>query len=123
MSKIQIVSIIFNIGIILVILNLFRKKRLKEKYSILWLLGGFSLLFLSFFRPLLESIASFFGVYYPPSILFLFAFSLVVVILLHFSVAISDLEKKIRSLLEMVVLLEEKLINQNKETKNANVET
>jgi len=109
MSRIQIIVVVFDLALLLIVFNLFRKGRLKEKYALSWLLGLSVLLLLSLFRPLLERVSFFFGVYYPPSFLFLSAFALVLAILLHFSTAISELEKRQKRLLERIILLEEKL--------------
>ena len=109
MVRIQIVAIIFNILLLLTLLILTKRGSLKEKHSILWLLGFSCLLILSLSRGLLEKTSLFFGVYYPPSFLFLLAFFVLLLIILHFSVAISALEKKAKLLAQKMVILEENL--------------
>lgn len=109
MFKIQLIAIIFNLILITSVLTLLRRGSLKEKYSIVWLLGFSALLILSLSRKLLEKTALFFGVYYAPSFLFLLAFFVTLIMLLHFSIAISSLEKKHKTLAQKMVLWEEKM--------------
>ena len=88
---------------------LLKRGSLKEKYSISWLFGFFLLLIISISRGLLEKISFFFGVYYPPSFLFLLAFFVMLIILLHFSIVISEMEKRYKILAQKMLLLEERL--------------
>ena len=67
------------------ILELVRRRRLLERYALLWLFSAIVLLILAVWRGLLEDIARFIGVAYPPNALFFIAFGFVLVLLLHFS--------------------------------------
>lgn len=109
MGKVQLIAIIFNSVLLLAVILLLKRGSLKERYSILWILGFSALLILSISRKLLEKTATFFGVHYPPSFLFLLAFFVTIIMLLHFSIVISGLEKKYKILSQKMVLLEEKL--------------
>lgn len=109
MSLIQPVVILVLLILFFSIIFLLKTGRLKEKYSVLWLTGITIMLALTVSRRLLEKISLFFGVYYPPSFLFVLAFLITLVILLHFSIAISQYEKKQKILTQRLILLEEKL--------------
>jgi hypothetical protein len=94
---------------LIVIIELIRRGRLKEKYSLLWLFAGTILLVLSLSRKLLEYVSSLVGIYYPPSFLFLLAFLFLLLITLHFSSVISGLSEKNKQLAQEVALLRQEL--------------
>ncbi len=92
-------------ALLIVVVELIRRGRLKERYSLLWLLAGGILLFLSSSRGVLNSIARLLGIFYPPSFLFLLAFFFLLLITLHFSVVISGLSEKNKKLAQELALL------------------
>ena len=95
---------------LLVIVELIRRGRLKEKYSLLWLFAGTVLLIFSSSRGLLEYVSTLFGIYYPPSFLFLLAFLFLLLITLHFSSVISGLSDKNKQLAQELALLRQELL-------------
>jgi hypothetical protein len=107
--RIQIVAIIAAGGLILVLLELVRRRSLLERYALLWLFSAFVLLALAVWRDLLEKIADALGVAYPPNALFFIAFAFVLVLLLHFSLAVSRLSDQTKVLAQRLALLEERL--------------
>lgn len=109
MSLIQIIIMGILFILFFAIIFLLKTGWLKEKYSVLWLTGIGIVLALTISRRLLEKVSLLFGVYYPPSFLFVLAFLVTLVILLHFSVAISQQEKKQKILAQRLVLLEERI--------------
>jgi len=109
MSLIQIIAAMFLLILFVLIIFLLKTGRLKEKYSVLWLIGIIIMLILTVSRRPLEQISLFFGVYYAPSFLFVFAFLVILALLLHFSVAISGFEKKQKTLAQRLVVMEQKL--------------
>ncbi len=56
-----------------VILELIRSRRLHERYAILWLLTGTTILVLAIWRDGLDTLANLVGIAYPPSALFMLA--------------------------------------------------
>jgi hypothetical protein len=91
--------------LLIVVVELIRRGRLKEKYSLLWLLAGAVLLVFSSSRDILEFISHALGIFYPPSFLFLLAFFFLLLITLHFSVVISGLSEKNKHLAQEIALL------------------
>ncbi|MBE3552654.1 MAG: DUF2304 domain-containing protein [Kyrpidia tusciae] len=102
-------AILFSVAFILVVLDLVRRRRLKEKYSLLWIFVGLLMLVLSTFRSAIEHMAAFFHVYYAPSLLFLvglvFCFSLI----LHVTVVLSRLEDRVVRLAQEAAILREEI--------------
>ena len=109
MDLIQILAILGSGSILLVVIELIRRGRLKEKYSLLWLFAGGILLVFSVSRGLLEYASHLLGVHYPPSFLFLLAFSFLLLITLYFSVVLSGLSDKNKQLAQEVALLRQEL--------------
>jgi hypothetical protein len=114
-ARIQVVAIVAAAGLIVVLLDLVRRRRLLERYALLWLFSAFVLLALAVWRGLLEDVADLVGVAYPPNALFLIAFGFVLVLLLHFSLAVSRLSDQTKVLAQRLALLDEHVRNQEAE--------
>jgi hypothetical protein len=108
-TRLQIVAIVSSGILLVLLLELVRRRRLLERYALLWLLSALVLLGLSIWAGLLEELASLIGVAYPPNALFLVAFGFVLVLLLHFSLAVSRLTDQTKVLAQRLALLEERL--------------
>jgi len=108
-TKIQIVATFSAALLLVVLLELVRRRRLLERYALLWLLSAFVLLALSIWRGLLADVAELIGVVYPPNALFLIAFGFVLVLLLHFSLAVSRLSDQAKVLAQRLALIEERV--------------
>ena len=106
-TRVQIVAIVATGALFLVLLELVRRRRLLERYAILWLFCAVALLGLSVWKGLLNDLAHAVGIFYAPSALFVIAFAFVLVLLLHFSVAVSRLADQNKVLAQRVALLEE----------------
>jgi hypothetical protein len=107
--RIQIVAIVGAFGLLLAILELVRRRKLLERYALLWLFSGVVLLALAVWRGALEELAQLVGIAYPPNALFFVAFAFVLVLLLHFSVAVSRLTDQTKVLAQRLALLEERV--------------
>ncbi|MGI8659438.1 MAG: DUF2304 domain-containing protein [Thermoleophilaceae bacterium] len=107
-TRIQVVAIIASAGLLLLILELVRQRRLLERYALLWLFSALIMVGLAVWQGGLETIASTIGIAYPPNALFLVAFGFVLVLLLHFSIAVSRLADQSKVLAQRVALLEER---------------
>ncbi len=108
--RVSIAGVIASILLILVILELIRGRRLKERYALLWLATGVVLLVLSAWRGGLNTIASWVGVTsYPPAVLFAVATLFILLVLLHYSTVLSRLTDENVELAQRVALLEEQM--------------
>lgn len=105
MALIQIIAILGSLGLLLIVIDLVRKRRLAEEYSLLWLLVGLGFVCISAFRGLIEEIAGLLGIVYAPSAIFLIAIFFIVWLLLHFSLIVSDLAARNRALAQEIALL------------------
>jgi hypothetical protein len=106
----QRVEVIFvAILICAVIFELIRRKHLMERYAILWLVLGVTLLVLATWKGLLTTLSHAAGIYYPPAALFAVAFLFVLALLLHFSIVLSRLSDQNKILAQRVALLQQRL--------------
>src|SRR5207244_12098809 len=68
---ISIAAAIASLVLIAIIFELIRSRRLRERYALLWLLAGLTLLVLSLWRGSVNTIAGWVGIEtYPPAVLF-----------------------------------------------------
>ena len=110
-DRIQLFSILAAVVLLGVILELVRRKRLMERYALVWIFSGLAVLGLAIWRGALAGLSDRLGIAYPPNALFLIAFGFVLVLLLNFSVAISRLSDQSKVLAQNVSLLDERLRN------------
>jgi len=108
-TKLQIVAIVVSSALVLLVFELLRRRRLIERYALLWLGSSLILLLLSVWTGLLEIISKAVGIAYPPNALFAVAFGFVLVLLLHFSLAISRLSGETKVLAQKIAQLDKDL--------------
>jgi hypothetical protein len=107
---VSLAASVASIVLLLVVFELIRSRRLRERYALLWLLTGSVLLVLSAWRSGLNTIADWVGVEtYPPAILFAVASFFILVVLLHYSTVISKLSDQSSILAQRIALLESRL--------------
>ena len=104
---ISIAAAVASLVLIVIVLELIRSRRLRERYALLWLLTGIVLLVLSAWRGGLNTIARWVGVQtYPPAVLFAVGSLFILAVLLHYSTVISKLSDQNVILAQRVALLE-----------------
>ena len=107
--RIQILGIAGAAGLLLVVLELVRRRALLERYALLWLFAATALLILAAWRDGLQRVSEVLGIAYAPNALFFLAVAAILVLLLHFSVAVSRLADQSKVLAQRVALLDERL--------------
>ena len=106
----SIVASVVSILLLLVVFELIRSRRLRERYALLWLATGVVLVVLSAWRGGLNTIARWFGVStYPPAVLFAVGLLFVILVLLHYSTVISRLVDQNTTLAQRLALLESRV--------------
>ena len=108
-NRIQIVAIIVTGGLFFLVFELVRRRRLMERYALLWLFATAVLLGLAVWRGMLERVAGAVGIVYAPSALFAVAFGFVLALLLHFSLVISRLADQNKVLAQRMGMLQERV--------------
>jgi hypothetical protein len=108
-TKLQLLAIAASGILLLIIFELLRRRRLIERYALIWLGSGVVLLVLAVWTGLLEIVSKALGIAYPPNALFAFAFGFVLLLLMHFSIAISRLSGETKVLAQDVARLDREL--------------
>jgi hypothetical protein len=99
----------------LLIFELVRRKHLMERYAVLWLTAGVTVLILSIWTSLLTKLSRAAGISYLPSAVFAVAFLFVLMMLVHFSMTVSRLSHQNTMLAQRLALLQQRLDNQGQE--------
>ncbi len=111
-ARTQLVAILGATMLLLTVLEMVRRRRLMERYALLWLLSAIVLLALGIWTGALRKISHAIGVIYPPNALFFIGIGFILVLLLHFSSAVSRLNEQTETLAQRQALLEERLRRQ-----------
>jgi hypothetical protein len=115
-SRIQLVAILGAGILLLAVLEMVRRRRLMERYALLWLVSCVVLLALASWPGALSWISKAIGIFYPPTALFIVAFGFVLLLLLHFSAAVSRLSDQTKVLAQRLALLEERVRHVDEES-------
>ena len=107
--RVSVFATIASLLVLVAVFELIRRRRLRERYALLWLGTGVVMLVFSVWRGGLLTVAHAVGIYYPPSALFVLASLFVLVLLLHFSTVISRLSDETTALAQRLALLEGEL--------------
>jgi hypothetical protein len=107
-ARVQIVSVAFAALVFGLVFELVRRRQLRERYALVWMGAALVLLVLAIWQGLLTKVSRAVGIYYPPNALFVVAFGFLLLLLLHFSAAVSRLGDQTRVLAQRVALLEER---------------
>ncbi len=102
-------AIAITFALLVLVFELVRRKRLSERYAILWLLAAITLFVLAAWKGLLTTLSYDVGISYPPSALFAVAIGLIAMILLHFSLAVSRLADQNKVLAQRLGLLQQRI--------------
>jgi hypothetical protein len=104
-TRAQILTAIAGVLFALFILRLVGRQQLRSKYALLWLVIGVLALPLALFPELLVDFSDWIGVAYAPTTFLLLAIGFLLVIVIHMSRELSQLESNLRSVAEDVALL------------------
>jgi hypothetical protein len=105
LDRTMLVGVLGSLAALVFILELVRRRRLREEYSLLWLATAGVLLLLSVSRPLLDVLAQAVGIFYPPSALFVVALLFILALLMHFSMVITRLTQENKETAQQIALL------------------
>lgn len=102
-------SAVFAALFLLMVLELVRRRRLKEQYSLLWLFTGIIMFVLAIWRDLLEYLAHLLRIAYAPSLLFIVGIMFSFALIMHYSVIISRLSNQNVRLAQEVGIIQKEL--------------
>jgi len=105
MAKIQAIAIAVSLLFLIYIVRLIIKGKLREEYSIVWIVCTIVLILFSFWRNGLEIIAHILGVYEAPNLVFTGAIFAIFIYLLHLSIVVSKLHSQNKQLAQEIAIL------------------
>jgi hypothetical protein len=107
--RLQVFAIAGAVALLLIVLELVRRRRLMERYALVWLFSAVVILGLAVWKDALNVLARQIGIYSAPNALFLVALGFVLLLLLHFSAAMSRLTDQSKILAQHHALLEQRV--------------
>jgi len=116
MLRIRIIIGLISLFFLVIIFEAIRRRKIMEKYALLWIISGLVMLIFSLFPEILFRFSHFLGLYYL-TVLLLVCFIFLLLILFYLSIAISQLTEKNKELAQEIGLLKAKLDRLKKETK------
>ena len=105
MSANLILGTVGSIVTLVVLFELLRRKHLREKYAITWVVVSLMTLLVAAFPSILYWLSSLIGVAVPSNLLFFIASMVLLIISVHHSYELGRLEDRTRTLAEEVALL------------------
>jgi hypothetical protein len=108
-SLLQVVAIVVSVVLLVIVLELVRRRKLTEEHSFIWIACALALLALSIWRGLIDTVAVWLGIAYGPAVLLLVVILFGFVGALYVSVVLSQHRDRIEQLVEDVAILEAKL--------------
>lgn len=105
----RLVAILLAVTMLVTILELVRRRRLREEYSVVWVVTAVALLVLAFNYRILVWVTGVIGAAVPNSTLFFGGLLFLMLLCLQFSVRLSRLTYRMRKLTRQVALLQEEI--------------
>jgi hypothetical protein len=105
-SRVRIVAVIVTAVMLGIVLELVRRRRLIERYALLWMVVALILLVLAVWNQLLADVSHAIGIEVPANALFIAGLGVAFLMLLHFSVITSRLSEETKILAQEVARLD-----------------
>jgi hypothetical protein len=102
----RIIIFVMGAALFCFVFELVRRRRFREELSLTWFAVSILVMASSFGDLIVDPIARFLGIGYPPALVFAWIIFGLVVALLHVSAVISDLKGKIKELSQKIALME-----------------
>lgn len=102
----RLLAITLSLGLFLIIFELVRRRKLKEKYAVIWLITGLLIFILAVFDKLLYSLAFLLGIKTPINAMFFLGIFFIILNNLFFTLVVSRLSEDTRKMAQRLALLE-----------------
>jgi hypothetical protein len=102
----QVFALIASVGLLIFIVEMVRRRKLREEYSWLWIITGASILVLSLWFDLLQWLTHLVGAVVPVSTLFAFGILFLIVINVYFSIKVSTLTTQVKNLAQRLAIVD-----------------
>lgn len=105
----QIIIVIISVLFIVLVIELLRRRKIREEYCLWWLSIAAFTIFITLNQRLLQRITHLIGALFPVSTLTLFSLAFIVAMLIYFSMQVSLLSRQVKELTQSVALLKKEL--------------
>jgi len=107
---IRLLIALIGFTIFITVIELVRRKKFREELSLVWLFIGVAIIILSSFGDrIIDPIAIFLGLPYPPVLIFIVFLFFFLLAMIYFTMVISDIKSKNKELSQKIALLEYKI--------------
>jgi len=103
--NVYLLAALFSLTYVFVTIEWIRRQKLGERYALLWPVLGITMTGFCVFPHLLDRLSRVVRVHYAPSLLFMFGLFFSLTILLHLTLVISKMERKLTRLTQEIALL------------------
>ena len=117
MNKILILTAIGSVALLAFIIELTRRRKIREQYALIWLVIGFLILVFSIFKGILDWLARRVGIYYAPSLLIVLIIFFGMALGIHFTLVISELAEDNKTLIQEIGLLKNRVEHMERKQK------
>lgn len=104
-TRAHVFVVIVTLFVVAFVIYLVRKRGMKSKYSLLWILISITLLGIVTFPNLYDQVSESLGIQYPPATILFISVAILFMVVVHFSWELSRLEERSRVLAEELALL------------------
>lgn len=109
MTRAQLVAAVLAVAVVAIVIELVRRRRLSEEFSLLWIVASIGAAALALWTDLLRAVTRALGALYETSTIFFFGLLFVMVVLLYYAVKLTRLSQESRRLAQDLALLRRKL--------------
>ena len=102
----QAFALVGSIGLLVFIIEMVRRRRLREEYSWLWIIVGVAILILTAWFGLLEWLTRLIGAVVPVSTFFVFGILFLVVVNIYSTIKISTLTTQVKNLAQRLAIVD-----------------
>ena len=102
----QIFALVLSIGLLVFIVEMVRRRKLREEYSWLWIITAVAIMVLATWFDLLEWLTRLIGAVVPASTLFMFGIFFLLIINIYFSMKISTLTTQVKNLAQKLAIMD-----------------
>ncbi len=104
MTVAYVLAVIGLIALLVIVLELVRKRYLRERFAIAWLLAISALVLVAVIPGLLDGLSALVGIQYPPTLLLILAVVFLAILVLGIATQLSSIDEKLREVAEYIAL-------------------
>lgn len=104
MTRAQSIAVLVAVLLVLAVLELVRRRKLSEEFSLLWVVASLGAVLLGVWTGLLTGITRALGALYETSVIFFFGLLFVLLLLVYYAVKLTALTQEVRRLAQEAAL-------------------